>query len=697
MNYKSLFLTLIFLTLTACGSDNNSNNAGNTSLPPVQPPVIQTNKFTTEIPPDLIVLSQGGTGTLKAFIVIDNDIQNRIEMQLDIIDTGTASVSISGLEQTTHDIKIDYEYLLAEIITPVATANKTLDLTAIGANDLTFNVNDYDLNRLDEDEDGINNTLELIAGTDPRVIELFAAILNLSYEFENTFTFSWLDVNGATYYILSEVIEGSTNRTQIGPRIFPGIQRFDHEVSVLAHLNSKFILQSCNDSGCAEDKALNVAGSLEGALVQVTSDQYIEANGSLSGDGNTYAVRTGFVEVSIYVKNNGQWSLQGTVIKSIPDAGFGGLVDNSDQFGVNVILSKDGSTLAVSASIDDTSEPGVNPASLAFGNGGNDSGAVYVFTRSTDQWSEQAYIKASNLAGSNFFGDSIDISDDGSTLAIGAFGDRRTSTGVGAAQQTPTGLVNAGAVYVFNRSNSGVWLQNVYIKASNTDANDRFGSSVSLSGDGLTLAVGAVGEDSVEKGIKDTLLIDDNLAINSGAVYVYLFDGSNWNQQAYIKASNSDAEDGFSLVELSADGNTLAVSALGEDSGSRIDEQNNLALDSGAVYVFERTAAAWTQQDYIKPDNIDAIGSFGSSISLNGLGTLLAIGDPDENSDSAGVGGDSRNKNHNSGALYLFERNVRWDQKNRIKSNNPITGEKFGIGLLTDDGATLIEQNSLLY
>jgi hypothetical protein len=77
--------------------------------------------------------------------------------------------------------------------------------------------------------------------------------------------------------------------------------------------------------------------------------------------------------------------------------------------------------------------------------------------------------------------------------------------------------------------------------------------------------VGASLEDSAATGIDGDQ--SDNSATNAGAVYVYTRDATGvWSQQAYIKASNTDAEDEFGLVALSGD--TLAVGAFQEASAA---------------------------------------------------------------------------------------------------------------------------------
>jgi hypothetical protein len=146
----------------------------------------------------------------------------------------------------------------------------------------------------------------------------------------------------------------------------------------------------------------------------------------------------------------------------------------------------------------------------------------------------------------------------------------------------------SGAVYIFTRDFSDNWSQQTYFKASNTGELDVFGTEVSLAADGNTLAVGASGEASSAIGLNGTG--NDDSADNAGAVYVFTQNGGSWGQQAYIKASNSDSDDGFgNNVAMAANGQTLAVGAVGEDSrakGIGGDQNDNGSIKSaGAVYI----------------------------------------------------------------------------------------------------------------
>jgi hypothetical protein len=291
-----------------------------------------------------------------------------------------------------------------------------------------------------------------------------------------------------------------------------------------------------------------------------------------------------------------------------------------------------------------------------------DAGAVYVYTRSVDTWSQQAYVKASNTGAGDRFGVSVALSGDGNTLAVGARFEDSSTTGI---DSTPNDLAaDAGAVYVYTRT-AGTWSQQAYVKAPNTGAGDEFGFSVALSGDGNTLAVGAPGEDSSTTGIGST---PNELAGGAGAVYVFTRSGITWSQQAYVKASNAGAGDQFGFsVALNVDGNTLAVGASFEDSsstgiGSTSDE---LAAGAGAAYVFTRTASIWSQQAYVKASNTGGSDGFGGtfdvalfgtgrSVALSGDGNTLAVGAIGEDSSTTGIGSTPNESAANAGAVYLY-------------------------------------------
>ena len=155
----------------------------------------------------------------------------------------------------------------------------------------------------------------------------------------------------------------------------------------------------------------------------------------------------------------------------------------------------------------------------------------------------------------------------------------------------------------------GTWRQQAYLKASNTGARDFFGVSVAISGG--TVVVGAHGEGSSATGVNGNQ--SNNSAIGSGAAYVFTRTGTNWAQQAYLKASNTQASDLFG-VSVAISGNTAVVGAYGEDSaavGVNGNQNDNSAPSSGAAYVFVRSGGTWAQQAYLKASNTGAGDFFG--------------------------------------------------------------------------------------
>jgi hypothetical protein len=208
----------------------------------------------------------------------------------------------------------------------------------------------------------------------------------------------------------------------------------------------------------------------------------------------------------------------------------------------------------------------------------------------------------------------------------------------------------AGAAYVFVR-NGTTWTQQAYLKASNTDVFDSFGSSVTVSGD--TAVVGALVEASNATGVNGDQ--SDNSAIRAGAAYVFGRNGTIWSQQAYLKASNTDAGDQFG-VSVAVSGETVVVGASAEASkatGVNGDQTDDSAILAGAAYFFVRNGTTWSQEAYLKASNTDASDSFGFSVAASG--DTAVVGAIGESSKAAGINGDqSDNSAFGAGAAYVF-------------------------------------------
>ncbi len=355
--------------------------------------------------------------------------------------------------------------------------------------------------------------------------------------------------------------------------------------------------------------------------------------------------------------------------------------DRADFFGGAVAIS--GDTLVVGVENEGSSASGINGNQSD--NSAPTSGAVYVFVREGDSWSQQAYIKASNTGGGDKFGAPGDhfgasVAIDGDTIVVGAPEEKSKARGVNGDQSDNT-VDLAGAAYVFVRNGSS-WSQQAYLKASNTIQLPNtfiyfeYGSSVAVSGD--TVVVGAHGEHSNAGGINGDQ--SDTSLPYSGAAYVYTRSGTSWSQQAYIKASNPDEGDLFGL-RLDLSGDSLVVGARSEASnatGINGNQSDNSAPFTGAAYVFARNGSVWSQQAYLKASNADHSDSFGFSVAIDG--ETVVVGANQESSNATGVNGDESNNSLGfAGAAYVFTRSgSKWSQQAYLKASNAGFRDRFG-------------------
>jgi hypothetical protein len=358
----------------------------------------------------------------------------------------------------------------------------------------------------------------------------------------------------------------------------------------------------------------------------------------------------------------------------------------SDFFGFSVSISEDGNTAIVAASHDDTTS------------GYNNAGGAYIFTRSGTTWTQQAKIQASDGRSMEYFGWSIAISGDGNTAIVGAFGANSAyiftrsgtswseqqkiqaasdffgrsvsmsddgNTAIVGAPYDDTGVTNAGSAYIFTRSGT-TWTQQQKIQASDKQADDYFGTSVSISSDGNTAIVGAYGEDTG--------------ATSAGAAYIFTWSGTTWTQQQKIQASDKQASDFFGFsVSISEDGNTAIVGAYGEDTGGS---------DAGAAYIFTRSGTSWSEQQKIQASDKQASDQFGRSVSISDDGNTAIVGayleDTGATEEDTGV--------TDAGSAYIFTRSgTTWTQQRKIQASDKQAYDRFGWSVaISGDGETTI-------
>lgn len=313
----------------------------------------------------------------------------------------------------------------------------------------------------------------------------------------------------------------------------------------------------------------------------------------------------------------------------------------------------------------------------------NNFGVVFGGDRSFPKFAQRDYVKASNTVLSASFGGAMAM--DGDTMVIGADSE----------------FSSRGAAHVFVRSGDS-WLQQALLRASNPEFSDRFGTSVAISGD--TIVIGAPDEDSNATGVNGNQ--NDNSVTNAGAVYVFVRTGTNWTQQAYLKAADAVGKcdtrfctgcicvngDRFG-ASVAVSGDTVVVGGPFDDSnatGVNGNATDNSVTNSGAAYVFVRNGTTWTQQAYLKASNTDGFDTFGNSVAVSG--NTVVVGALNESSNATGVNGaQSNNSAESAGAAYVFVRSgTTWTQQAYLKASNTAGDDLFGFGVAAAGDALVI-------
>jgi hypothetical protein len=362
-----------------------------------------------------------------------------------------------------------------------------------------------------------------------------------------------------------------------------------------------------------------------------------------------------------------------------------------DLFG---LLSIDIETIVVSALNEDSLQTTITNGTLVQSSDTASDlsvGAVYVFKRTGNTWVNEAFLKAPNAEGGvsgtgDGFGRSVGISGD--TIVVGTDSEDSNQTTItnGSTASSDNSATNSGAAYVFRRTGS-TWVNEAYLKAPNTGANDAFGQSVSIAGD--TIVVGARNESSNQTTITNgTTASSDNSAPQAGAAYVFRRTGNTWVNEAYLKAPNAGAGDNFGFP-VAISGDTVVVGARLEDSDQTTITNgttasiDNSAADSGAAYVFRRTGTTWANEAYLKAPNAEAGDRFGQSVAISG--NTIVINAPNEDSlqttitNGTIVQASDQASNTSVGAVHVFKRKgTIWSNEAYLKAPNAESNDLFG-------------------
>lgn len=519
----------------------------------------------------------------------------------------------------------------------------------------------------------------------------------------------WQSAQGASHYNISQRLTSNGAFQPIATKLVATSFDVSVELHGLDWASLAFRVEACNETGCIQEdlQALEPRllamigrataanpGSADsfGAAVATSLDGTTFAIGSPGedGDGQGDAPNGSAPEAgAVYVFTRELGQLRQSAYVKAPYAHAG------DSFGHSLALSADGKTLVIGAPSASDDVDG----SLAF------TGATYVFIRVEGQWIFDARLKPSTPRFQGRFGERVAISAKGDRVVVGAARlDSSTKGGVvvydladgevlaertwhrglelGATTNSDgfgmSGLAlsadgktlavgaefdgKSGAAHVYQLLGHSIHallaLPQGMLTAppsvpdsDDPAAEDRFGASLSLSGAGDVLAVGAPWDwRSVNGGVyPDVYSGDPNVGIGRmrwiGAVHVYRRGGdSSWAREAFIKPAgfltNGDGTQAFEgefgrAVSLSADGSLLAIGHPGESgmtggvlTGPGVDDIN--FRGAGAVQLYERSTATWNLKSFVKANKPRGGAEFGSALALSLDRSSLVVGAPNE-------------------------------------------------------------------
>ncbi|MEM7673875.1 MAG: hypothetical protein AAF212_11090, partial [Verrucomicrobiota bacterium] len=350
----------------------------------------------------------------------------------------------------------------------------------------------------------------------------------------------------------------------------------DHDNGLAS--GSVYVFRKTGGDWLEEDKLLASDGEASHEFGYAVA---VDANTILIGDPLDSLVDNNNGSAYFYTFSNDAWSEQQKIVASDGAA--------NDNFGTSVDIFED--TAFVGARRSDS--------------GALNSGSVYVYLRSNDNWTESQILTAPDAADNDEFGVSVSVS--GGYAAIGSYRD------------DPLGS-NSGSVYIYSESDN-TWAGMEKLTASDGTEFDEFGTSVDIVGSNLV-----VGAPKYDPGGNRT-----------GGVYWFTESSGDWSEQQILTDSQGAAFDDFG-ASLSLSGNFLAVGAPLDDSDSS---------NTGSVVIFEFLAGSWSEAYKVMAPDPSSNDRFGEAIALDG--TDLLVGAPNTTG-LDGFGGESRFQ----GSVYAY-------------------------------------------
>ncbi len=544
---------------------------------------------------DIVVTAENeNTQTYEVVITRENESSNNAFLQtLDVaytsIDSEFSSGDLSYAAEVSYWVNTTYGIM--------TRAND--QATVLWNSENGANLNDgvaSDLTALDE---GVNNLSVQVTAGDETTVQTYAIALTreekseLAHQYikatntEAGDAFGAAVASGGNYMVIGAPNDDSSSQT-------------NDDTSGSVDSGAAFVLENTGGtwSHVAYLKAdpTIIAGDLFGSSVAINDD--LIAVGAPATNGSRGAVY-------LFIRSGDSWVFDEslTVVDAIENSEFGASISIIDELilvgapGVDTVYifepngndweqsdeqsgeadSRFGEVVKLNKGTANTEYAVSAPAALT------GQGLVTIYQYTDGESSELVVLSAGdNAANEDGFGQSMDFELD--RIVVGAPGDASAQTGVNDESDGTTTETNAGAAYLFERgSEDDDWPLQVFLKAPE-QGDTLFGSAVGLSAN--MVAVGAPNEDS------DAALIDgsdnnDNMT-DSGLVYVFEFDGSEWTAETLVGSGLPAANDHFGSV-FSFDGTRLLVGVPDED-GERTGVNPGFeggADDSGAVFIIQ--------------------------------------------------------------------------------------------------------------
>jgi hypothetical protein len=487
-----------------------------------------------------------------------------------------------------------------------------------------------------------------------------------------SFLFSWPAIANASYYRLGEDPGATGSFTVLADNL--GSTTYALQELALAQPPAawRYALQACNANGCSP-WSLPVTADAKRAIGYFkpkapTGIRNFGQGVALSPDGSLMAVGASAI-VELFTRSAGQWQWVQTLsfqVASYPrpvisDDGtlLVGMFGHDGAFDDQGLVQVFSRTPSGWTQADDWNPPtprylgnfgaflGISRDSTVAVVGeyvGPKGGSFHVYRKSGGTWAKEATIEPEHSQPGGLFGVQAKISADASTIVVGAQYEHSGSL----TDETDTSAANAGAAFVYGYdTGTGTWTKRAYLKAPVPGADDLFGASTAISGDGDTVVIGA--RNAAVAG-----------ALRAGVAYVF-----RRNAGAYTLAQTIPAPQptpnatfgGFGMA-LTPDGTVLGIAARGDSSsgtGVDADATQGAALTAGAVHMYRLAGAQFAHARYLKAPNTGSGDSFGDVIDITADGRTIAVGAMGEASAASGIGGDqSDNSSFNRGAAYLY-------------------------------------------